>query len=107
MVALPEMLLFAVALSITFFISLMPDVTALKETRSQFVALEMRKARVVLPEPGGPQKIIDGTICLAERILRSGLSSPIISPCPTNSSNVMGRMRSAKGAGCCGCDLFC
>ena len=42
-------------------ISLMPLVTALKLMNSAWVRWAMIMARVVLPTPGGPQKIMDGT----------------------------------------------
>ncbi len=54
-------------------------------------------ASVVLPVPGGPQKIIDvGSSCSIAS--RSGLPGPSRCCCPTNSSSVRGRMRSASGA---------
>ena len=42
-------------------ISLIPDKTALKEMNVDLVIFAMICARVVLPTPGGPHKIIDGT----------------------------------------------
>ena len=60
MVVTPNFLLFS-ASSITFLISLIPDVTAEKLINSDFVTWAMIRANVVFPTPGGPQKIIDGT----------------------------------------------
>ncbi len=90
------------ARSITALISLMPDVTALKVMNSIPLARAIIKARVVLPEPGGPQKISEGSWPLDSwrlaMTLRSGLSGDMISSCPVNSSNFSGRIRSASGA---------
>ena len=55
------------------------------------------RASVVLPLPGGPQKIIDGTWSLSMR-RRSMRSSPTRCSCPTNSSKLRGRIRAASGA---------
>ena len=62
------------------------------------VVSAMIRASVVLPVPGGPQRMID---CSRSRSMasRSGLPGASRSSCPTNSSNVRGRMRSASGAG--------
>ena len=49
------------ASAITVLISLMPDVTALKGTNSACVACAITDAKVVLPTPGGPQRIIELT----------------------------------------------
>jgi hypothetical protein len=43
-------------------ISLMPLVTALKFTKPDLVRPAMILARVVLPTPGGPQNIMEGTM---------------------------------------------
>ena len=78
-------------------ISLMPDSTALNDTNRAFVVSPMILARVVFPVPGGPHKMID---CDRSRSMasRSGRPGPTRSSCPTSSSNVRGRMRSARGA---------
>ena len=107
----------------TALMSLMPEVTALKVMNSMPLARAMRNARVVLPEPGGPQKIRDGNCPFwcrsamapeapdsfppegeaslkADRLAmtwRSGLSGDMISSWPINSSNFKGRIRSASG----------
>ena len=61
------------------------------------VVSAMILASVVLPTPGGPQKIIElassRSICT-----RSGLPGPTRCSWPTNSSRLRGRMRSASGA---------
>ena len=83
---------------ITSRISLMPASTALKETNRALVVSAMMRASVVLPVPGGPQRMID---CSRSRSIasRSGLPGASSSSWPTNSSNVRGRIRSASGAG--------
>jgi hypothetical protein len=56
-------------------------------------------ARVVLPTPGGPQKIME---LESSRSIwtRRGLPGPTRCCWPLSSSRVRGRMRSAKGAPC-------
>src|SRR5229473_6054288 len=82
--------------AMTSLISLMPESTALKEMKSDLVSRAMRRARVVLPQPGGPQNsmepMLSDSICL-----RSGLPGPRSFSWPMNSSRVRGRMRSASG----------
>jgi hypothetical protein len=53
-------------------------------------------AMVVLPVPGGPQKIMEGTelISIATRRM---LPLPVRCSCPTNSDKVLGLIRSARG----------
>ena len=74
-----------------------PLVTAENAMKWDFVALEMIRASVVLPEPGGPQRMIDD---ISSRVTASRMNapSPTRCSCPTNSSSVSGRMRSASGA---------
>ena len=60
----------------TVRISLMPLVTAEKSMKRAFVSRAMMRASVVLPTPGGPQKII-------EKILSSAMSFLSIFPLPT------------------------
>ena len=74
-----------------------PALTALSSTKLRLVTREMMRARVVFPEPGGPQKIMETTTSFWIS-LRRGLPSPIKCSCPTNSSSVVGRTRSASGA---------
>src|SRR5580704_18899243 len=56
----------------------------------------MSRPRVVLPTPGGPQRISElrepVSICF-----RKGVPTPTMCSCPTNSSSVRGRMPSARG----------
>ena len=54
----------------------------------------IRRASVVLPTPGGPQKIME---CGRpdSKATRSGLSGPSRCDCPTTSASVRGRRRSA------------
>jgi len=81
---------------ITALISLMPESTALKGMKSARVMRAMIMASVVLPQPGGPQRIIElnssRSICV-----RSGFPGASRCSWPRNSSSVRGRMRSASG----------
>src|SRR5262245_22298722 len=79
-----------------FLRSLTPEVTAEKWT--QFAPAERARicARVVLPLPGGPHKTSDRSSPAAVSS-RSSLPVPSRCSCPTNSSKVCGRMRSANG----------
>src|SRR5688500_7831825 len=56
----------------------------------------MIRASVVLPLPGGPQKTSDGTRSSAMARRRKPFG-PTITSCPTTSSRVRGRNRSASG----------
>jgi len=60
------------ASAMTSRISLIPASTALKDTKRAFVVSAMIRASVVLPVPGGPQRMID---CSRSRSIasRSGL----------------------------------
>ena len=49
------------ARSMTSRTSFTPLLTALSWKNCRLTCLEMMKARVVLPTPGGPQKIMEGT----------------------------------------------
>ena len=75
MVLMPSLILFS-ASSMTFFISLMPEVTAEKLINSDWVSWAMILAKVVLPTPGGPQKIIEDILSVSIIFLKS-LPSPI------------------------------
>src|ERR1700722_12317336 len=82
---------------ITCLISLIPAITAENSMKSALVMPAMILASVVLPVPGGPQKIIEvGSSCSIAR--RNGFPGPSRCCWPTNSSSVCGRMRSASGA---------
>src|SRR6185295_6635325 len=56
------------------------------------------RASVVLPVPGAPQRIIDGSTPLEFIRLRNSRPSPTRWVCPTNSERERGRIRSASGA---------
>ena len=75
----------------------MPLVTAEKVMNSARVWRAMTRAIVVLPTPGGPQKIMDGSWS-ASIMRRSTLPGPMRWVCPDTSSRVFGRMRAASGA---------
>ena len=74
-----------------------PLVTALSLTNSLRVWFAMMEASVVLPVPGGPQKmeLVSRSASIARRNSRPG---PTMASCPMNSCSVRGRMRSASGA---------
>src|SRR5512134_2962605 len=57
----------------------------------------MIRASVVFPDPGGPQKMSEGS-GRAESTEERNFPSPRISSCPTNSESDLGRIRSARGA---------
>ena len=97
----PRMALWSASF-ITSRISLMPLVTALKLMKFAFVRPAMMRASVVLPTPGGPQKIIELTRS-SSMSWRSTLPAPSRCVCPTNSSSVRGRIRVASGTSCFGC----
>ena len=84
------------ASAITCLISLIPASTALNSMKSARVIPAIIFASVVLPVPGGPQKISE---LMSSRSIwtRSGLPGAIRCSCPTNSSRFPGRMRSARG----------
>src|SRR5271166_4065453 len=84
------------ASAMTCLISLIPASTAENSMNSARVMFAMIFASVVLPVPGGPQKMSDP---MSSRLIctRSGLPGPIKCSWPTYSSSVRGRMRSASG----------
>src|SRR3954453_7022132 len=85
------------ASSINVRISLIAVLVAEKVTNRARVLLAMIRASVVLPEPGGPQKIIEGMRSLSMAVRRNR-PSPRSSSRPTTSSSVRGRRRSGRGA---------
>ena len=87
---------FSSALVITARISRMPLVTAEKSMNAARVLPAMMRASVVLPTPGGPQKIMELMRSLSIR-RRSTFPSPSRCRCPTNSSSVSGLSRAASG----------
>ncbi len=77
--------------------SFTPARTALIASKWAFVRRRITKARVVLPEPGGPQRMSERSwSCSMAR--RRGRPGPSTSSCPRISSRVRGRTRSASGA---------
>ncbi|GBC94670.1 hypothetical protein HRbin16_00454 [bacterium HR16] len=74
-----------------------PLVTALYSTKWHFVCAAIIRARVDLPQPGGPQKITEPSWSFS-MALRIAVPSPTRCSCPTNSSSVRGRIRAASGA---------
>jgi hypothetical protein len=75
--------------------SLTPAVTALSSTKREPLVLDTTAAIVVLPTPGGPQRKTDIGCPDARR--RSGEPGPNRCCCPTISSRVVGRSRTASG----------
>ncbi len=64
--------------------------------KSAWKAAAISRARVVLPEPGGPQRIIECGLPEA-KATASGLPGPSRWRWPTTASMVCGRKRSASG----------
>ena len=85
------------ASSMAWRMSATPASTAFSEMKRLFVPLAMTRARVVLPVPGGPEKISDESwsFWMARRSRRPG---PTMCSWPTNSSRLRGRMRAARGS---------
>ena len=73
-----------------------PEKTAEICSKYRFVCSAISLAIVVLPQPGGPQRINED-IRPVKSILPKGESSPNTCSCPTTSSSFRGRSRSAKG----------
>ena len=85
------------ARSATSRTSFTPALTALSGSNALSVAPAMRRAIVVLPVPGGPQRTTDESRS-ASMSTRSGRPGPSRSRWPTTSSSVRGRSRAASGA---------
>ena len=85
------------ACRITSLISLMPLVTAENVMNRACVVFATTFASVVFPTPGGPQNTMLGTVSRSISVRRI-FPGPIRCDCPTTSSNVLGRSRSASGA---------
>ncbi len=88
------------ACSITARTSLTPAVTADSSTNSRSAAVATRWARVVLPVPGGPQRMAEigpAAPPLPSMSRRSGLPGRSTSPWPRTSSMPRGRIRTASG----------
>ena len=80
----------------TSLTSLTPLATAESATNAFLVCWRITWARLVFPQPGGPQKIMLGTLSFS-RLLRNRLCSPRILFWPKNSSRFLGRNLSASG----------
>ncbi len=83
-----------------FLISDIVEVTGENSKKGLFVSLDIILARVVFPDPGGPQKIREGKIVLDNWELTIWLMKPLFpTKCswPINSINFLGRRRSASG----------
>ena len=76
--------------------SLTPASTAEMAMKSALNASAISRASVVLPEPGGPQRIIECSLPDANATA-SGLPSPSRWRWPTTASMLFGRSRSASG----------
>ena len=76
--------------------SLTPAITAESCMNSASARRAISRASVVLPVPGGPQRISECSWPFSSA-WRSGLPGPSTCSWPTNSSSVRGRMRSASG----------
>ena len=66
-------------------------------TKRLAVVFAMTRAKVVLPVPGGPERIIEDSwsFCMARLSRRPG---PTMCSCPANSSMLRGRIRDASGS---------
>src|SRR3989339_2190588 len=73
--------------------------TALKLTNWQCRTEAMTRARVVLPLPGGPQKIMEENSRPALRDRHNRRPAPTRCLWPTNSARVRARILAARGAG--------
>ena len=73
-----------------------PAMTADRVAKWAPISPASSRARLVLPVPGGPQKISDARWPRA-MLRRSGPRSPTRCSWPTNSSRLRGRMRAARG----------
>src|SRR3990172_7615753 len=82
-----------------------PALTALTGLKKELVLLAMTLARVVLPLPGGPQRIIEGSRPPSIAFL-STRPSPTRCFWPTNSFSVDGLIRVASGAPALDADSF-
>ena len=76
-----------------------PDMTALRLKNSASMVRAITRARVVLPLPGGPQKIMEEKRRLAFRARHKRRPGPTRCSWPTNSLRLRGRNRAARGDG--------
>ena len=85
------------AASITARTSLTPADSADNASKRRPVTCDTSRASVVFPVPGGPYRITDAAAPPSTN-LRSGLPGASKWSCPTTSSSVIGRIRTASGA---------
>ena len=78
--------------------SFTPESTALIAAKRRPARSARRRASVVLPEPGGPQKMHEGSFAPLASTGPSGPLGPSRCAWPANSSRLRGRIRSASGA---------
>ena len=78
--------------------SLTPASTADSPMKSASVAFAASRASVVLPEPGGPHRIIEWMRAAVEGQAQRLSLRQQVGPVPANSSSERGRSRSASGA---------
>ena len=95
-VRFPYIPMLSFAFATTSSISFLPADVALICMNSAFVVCAMTLARVVFPVPGGPYKISELSLS-ARMARRRRVPSPMMCFCPTTSSNVVGRIRAARG----------
>ncbi len=88
---------FSFACSISLVTSSFLLVTPDKGKKSAWRDCEIICAIVVLPHPGGPQKIIEGILLFCKKT-RIGLFSPTRCTCQTNSSKLLGLRSEAIGS---------
>ncbi len=77
--------------------SAFPVLTAESSIHSASTLRAMMRASVVLPEPGGPQKIMDRGNCLVVMKVWSGFPRAMRCFCPTTSVREVGRAVCARG----------
>src|SRR5688572_21089493 len=97
MVWRPECWRSSCARSSAWRMSFTPEKTAESAMNCASNASAMSRASVVFPTPGGPHRIIEWGLRASNASL-SGLPGPKRWLCPTTSSSVRGRSRSASGA---------
>ena len=85
------------ASSIAARTSLTPERTAERAMSRASLARAIRRANVVLPVPGGPQSINEGSFPWGRSARVRSDSLPTSPAWPTNSFKVRGRIRSARG----------
>ena len=95
---LPPREALASASDMILLISGTPSLTADIDTNSAPVERAIIPAKVVFPVPGGPQRIIEGTLSASMACLRN-FPFPRRASCPTYPSRVFGRILLARGSG--------